>query len=616
MIHSDFDTNASREDILVDSERNVALLDWIAKAFVRAAKQFSEQDDTLLSYEWPLFLPTTEGESDRFWSHLDRKIHEGIKSTPLFRSRHWIIRRELPKLCILPSDAQMEDGSPVLEDAAEDIYLSPRYSAEVRSKLRQPAYGLKTLSRDKFLALLRRDIAHFGSKMRMKDPKSEWHSVVAKLILKIGKSGRRIDNIELLPLQNGTWITATDKPIYLPTLGGFSIPEGLNLQVLDPSSVAVDARRELFKWLGATEASLNTVRSSILEGFMNTTSSDPLNHLRFLYQTSPPEMKLYVQEPEGSFMSIYVPGPNQLKLWPSLSDVYLLKESDPYGPHALLSDCDAITVTYADPILLRDPPPRPSEKHKTWEEWLHGCIGIRSHLRLLNLSNTELSETSRYVLSQKPSVFLGLLEYLWKDLPTTLRRNDNLRQHIGDLDASSICNFEDELALQQCWFPLASLRETVEQYMENPAAFPFLHIEGQNDSFNEIPRKWAFLCSDFQVSKDNDLSFLLDILRYIYTDGGNDLYGSDDSNSEKSYHPENWVNWVNYEEYEESEEFDGSEYSYNSDTSGGPDQLSTVQLQKLCNLYTGILAQLLLKDTAEERNKLMSVKSPRSLIAI
>ncbi|KAJ6786166.1 hypothetical protein PWT90_00728 [Aphanocladium album] len=42
LIHSDFDTNVSREDILVDSERNRSLLDWIARAFTRAALQFSE----------------------------------------------------------------------------------------------------------------------------------------------------------------------------------------------------------------------------------------------------------------------------------------------------------------------------------------------------------------------------------------------------------------------------------------------------------------------------------------------------------------------------------------------------------------------------------------------
>ncbi|OAA70746.1 hypothetical protein LEL_09337 [Akanthomyces lecanii RCEF 1005] len=42
LIHSDFDTDASRQDILVDSPRNQGLLDWVAKAFTRAALQFSE----------------------------------------------------------------------------------------------------------------------------------------------------------------------------------------------------------------------------------------------------------------------------------------------------------------------------------------------------------------------------------------------------------------------------------------------------------------------------------------------------------------------------------------------------------------------------------------------
>lgn len=568
MIHSDFDTNASREDILVDSERNRALVDWIAKAFVRAARQFSEQGDTLLSYEWPLFLPTTEGQSDRFWSRLDRKIQELVRNTDLFRSRKPICLWKLADLCILPSNAQLADGSPVLESATRDIYLSPRYSAGVREKLTHSAYGLEPLSWDQFHALLRKDLARDDSKMRRKDPLSEWHSVGAKLILKLGKY-KRIDNIELLPLRNGKWITARDGPVYLPTIGDLSMPRGLNLQVLDPSAVANDARRELFNSLGAIEASFNTVRSSILHGFTREKFSNPLSHLRFLYQTSPPEMKLHVQEPMGAFEEVYVLDSKQKKVWPIQSDIYLLKESDPYGPHALLSDCDTISITYVDPILTGEHPPRPSEDHPTWIEWLHGCIGIRSRLRLLNLDNTELSEESSYVLSHKPSMFLGLLGYLWKALPPAIQRNVAIRQHIRELNFRSICNFRDEITLQQCWFPLTSLRETAEQYMENPSAFPFLQIEASNDSFDGIPRKWAFLVSDFQVPKDNDLSFLLDILRHIY-------------------------------------------YTYDGDVS-----LSTIQLQKLCDLYTAIYAKLLLlKDMALEKQNLMLVNALRYLSVI
>lgn len=613
MIHADFDTNISRQDILVDSDRNIHLLYWIASTFVLAARQFCEQKDTLISYEWPLFLPTTDKSHNRFWSVLDEGIQAGIKAVPLFRSHKWSNLRQLHELCILPPYARLGNGEPVLQDATQDIYLSSRYSEEVKSKLRQPAYGLAQLNFDTFLALLRQDLACNDSKMRDSATSDEWHTVVAKQLTQIRRT-RDIDDLELLPLQNGRWVTSKNAPVYLPTIDKISIPAGLDLQVLSPSAVANDARTELFLRLGAAEATFNTVRIAILMGFQGSRFDrlSLVSPLRFLYETSPPRMEMHKFEPIGVFENIYLGSSDQR--WyvkPSQTDIYLPGDSDPYGPAILLSDCDTIAPIYAEPILLEDPPLRPSEKHPTWLQWLHGCIGIRSRLRLLNAENTELSEISSYVLSHNPFKFLGLLEHLWKDLPTTLKTNISLRQHIGKIDVKSICSFKYEMPLQESYFPLKSLREEVEQYMENPAAFPFLEIESPSDSFTVIPWKWLFLHTDFHVRTNNDLQFLLDILWWTWSDNSDD---SDDHNGSENSCGDSDSS-EQFRNLSFSQDSEGSQYSYESAGSGRVVVLSTLQLQKLCDLYRAIYAKLVQsKDIAQERNTVMSVNTLKLLI--
>ncbi|KAL7898907.1 hypothetical protein HDV63DRAFT_81602 [Trichoderma sp. SZMC 28014] len=86
LIHSDFDTSANRQDIITTSTRNENLLDWIAKAFLTAIKQFCEYAS--LCYEWPLFLPNAESALDTFWAELNIKIRKLVMTSPTLKSRH------------------------------------------------------------------------------------------------------------------------------------------------------------------------------------------------------------------------------------------------------------------------------------------------------------------------------------------------------------------------------------------------------------------------------------------------------------------------------------------------------------------------------------------------
>ncbi|KAL2132352.1 hypothetical protein VTI74DRAFT_3923 [Chaetomium olivicolor] len=83
LVHSDFDTTASRQDINTTSKRNIDLLKGIAAAFVQAVLQFCEHGT--LCYSWPQFLPGPD-DTGVFWSKVTEMIKTLLDATPVLRS--------------------------------------------------------------------------------------------------------------------------------------------------------------------------------------------------------------------------------------------------------------------------------------------------------------------------------------------------------------------------------------------------------------------------------------------------------------------------------------------------------------------------------------------------
>ncbi|RBR16331.1 hypothetical protein FVER53590_05926 [Fusarium verticillioides] len=101
LIHSDFDTNANRQDIVTTSRRNFDLRDWVASAFFQAVLQFCEHPT--LCYTWPMFLPSSsDAGSDAFWSGLNHEIQRLMKKTPVLKSRNRVDLRLIGDVVILP----------------------------------------------------------------------------------------------------------------------------------------------------------------------------------------------------------------------------------------------------------------------------------------------------------------------------------------------------------------------------------------------------------------------------------------------------------------------------------------------------------------------------------
>ncbi|KAF5624990.1 ATPase-like ATP-binding domain protein [Fusarium sp. NRRL 52700] len=519
LIHSDFDTNASRQDIVTTSRRNVNLRGWIASTFFQAILQFCEHPT--LCYSWPLFLPSSsDTSSDAFWSGLNHEIQSLMKKTPVLKSRNRIDLRLIDDVVILTTDAKDVEGHPLFDDPTKDLYLSPSYSQIARDILR--GYGLRIMSSQTFLNLLETDLRSPNSRFHGKSTTDEWHSAVARFLSDPFKSStftqKRLKSLSLLPLRAGVWTSITSGPVYFPKTGDINIPNYLDLKVITVHASSNSDRRTLFQHLGVCQATYEDVRASIFRSFNAQTLFLPSpfevvnEYLSFLYLTH----QARKHGPE-EYTEVKIVTVAWKRKSPHETDVYLPGTQHAYSPASLLAAKEAtpgLPVNFLHPKYMENAPDRPSLFHPSWETWLCNSVGVRERLRLMSRDKRALSDVFLYVFEHHPEKFLGLFEHLWLQEKSSLVTNRALRSKIEDLPAKKLCGVDYSLELKETWIPLKNLRHLVDRYMEYPKQFPFLKLE-ESDLTEQIGSKWHFLSDYFSVSKDDSMDFLLQILRCI-----------------------------------------------------------------------------------------------------
>ncbi|KAF4468849.1 ATPase-like ATP-binding domain [Fusarium albosuccineum] len=514
LIHSDFDTNASRQDIVTTSRRNLDLRAWIATAFFQAVLEFCE--DPILCYYWPMFLPSPETSSDAFWSGLDHEIQDLMKTRPVLRSRQRTDLRLISDVYILHDVALDDDRKPIFDDPDRDLYLSPNYPQRAVTILK--THGLKPVSIHVLVNLLETDLRSPNSKMHGQDTTDKWHSVVAyNLSLWFEEdptsAQQRLKSLPLLPLREGEWTSAAAGPVYFPKTKDMDIPVSLDLRVIALSASETPNRSTLFRHLGASEATSDQVRASILRQFSPSKTSMAFatfkSYLHFLYLTHQPN--IHTNE---EYRMLHVFNESYVLTNPRRSDIYLPGTGHAYSPASLLaaeSTAPGFAVSLLYSHTMYNAPARPNFFHPSWERWLCDAIGIRERLRLLSRTGDALSDTFLYVHQHRPEKFLGLFEHLWPHEESAFLENPSLRSCIEDLPAQHLCGVDFPIKLRETWLPLKHLQDLVERYMEYPEQFPFLKTE-ESQLFG---LRWNFLTKHFSVGKDDSLDLLLEILRRI-----------------------------------------------------------------------------------------------------
>lgn len=511
---------ANREDVVSSSQRNLALLDGIAEAFIKAVHQMYSHKT--LRYQWMRYLSEMKTYPwDDFWKRLVGKITTKIEQAWIIEPRRRGAPRLTKDLRRVPTMSQDIDGDPLFGDlpGASEIYVSTRYLLSDLLKLEE--YDLRVLRQQDFIERAKYDISLASS--RMKDPNTvaTWHTRAANALSLSWEESwpsdiARTKELRMLPLIDGRWVAANDGPVYLPTLdSGITIPNNIGLQMLATSACVNSKRVELFKNLGACHAAMKDVRTRILEKYARGETMNPeasRANLVFLYQTcthQPDAFKQYshvkLYDTESNLYSplridFYFPSDDLFSPW----QLSLRNESKP--------DRDPLLefLSYVNSAYLDNAPE--TSGSLSWREWLEG-LGVRRRPRLVRRGETSLTSLCIYIAEKMPESFLGFLQYAWESEKSSLLESKDAVEKLKQTDV--LCNREDgeQHWLEETYLPLPSLRQTASDLMEGEE-FPFLWLQESSLGDGDLG-PWGFLKQDLGVGFQDDTKFYADMLYHI-----------------------------------------------------------------------------------------------------
>jgi hypothetical protein len=428
--------------------------------------------------------------SDAFWSSLEADSRDWIAHNPVLISsnnKHW---RHISHLTTLCADAQDEAGNPLLDDRNTDPFISNIYPQEAIGNLK--SYGLASFDSDRLLNLLEvssnvlRNKVHSTHRIGTFASRSSWNEAFTRLVsntLLDQKQLERIVSPTLVPKQNG------DLVYYV------------RMSILD-------------RFSSSNDMSLSEIKGYLVYLYLT-------HHLSFL-------------EHKARYHSVKVMTTEMLLVQPRNTIVYMPSMDHPYGPETLLGSDFSIHnghLNFLHRDILDEEPKADRLFHPSWKDWLCDCLGVRQRLSLLQprASNEPqlsrgvsgfvnadlLSEELRFVLEKRPDQYLGFVQHLWAFDGPRVMKVPSLVAEIQGLPAQNLCTRNRSLRLKDTWVPLKVLRESVSHYMESPDYFPFLNLGNETLMDIVIDTKWDFLVKDLGVKRQNDMVFLLEILKSI-----------------------------------------------------------------------------------------------------
>ncbi|KAJ0422940.1 hypothetical protein BJY00DRAFT_299903 [Aspergillus carlsbadensis] len=513
LIQADFVTDASRQDIVKTSARNMALLPAIARAFVEAAQQLSAHPD--LAYLWMRYLPDIKwGSEDKFWKDLPGFICRQLQVAPTMWTRSQGTRRRIGDMRVTRPTMCDVDLRPLLPDLDPEQYLSSRY--DVKDLITLKSYGLQWMNSFDFVSRLQQDINKGDSSiMRNLDTADEWHARVAAYLISV--SGPRfketlgkIKDIELIPLMGGGWRRAarlSAQPVYFTKAQGYTLPTDGIYDLVAPNAEKNPHRKELFAVLGVQEASVSDVRRRIIAedtrwavGLENSRT-----HLRFLYLTA------HLDPRNDDALSTYF----ELKLTSSSGlrqswrqGTWYFPDDGPYGPQELLAQFSPKPSILAS-RYMEDCPEKPAGETRSWRAWLNQMFRIRDAIPLTSAG--KLSVECLYIAANCQDKFLPFLLRYWLSERASIMGNSELVQAL--LKIKVPCQNSRAYPLGQTYVRTAQL-EYADGFLRGGELFPWLTLD--------YPGETTGLC-DISVLTEalgfghpkSDLEFYLAILQAV-----------------------------------------------------------------------------------------------------
>lgn len=464
-----------------------------------------------------------------FWIALLDRIEERIKQVKVLRTLGQGKLDFISHLSQLQSWLRDGNGDPLFMDTDKEVYLAKEYTAD-DLRLLTP-YGLGHMSGAEIIDRVQQDLEKPSRISRMKNPatKEEWHSLAARALVllkdkaKLDSLQDRIGSLELIPLEDGRWVSADSGQLYYSHCSGhLKIPGDLNFSLVDPEAANNPARRTLFDKLGVVEAVVKQVRARIFYTHLplqgnQVNLANSIRHLKFLYLS---EGLVESAEDQHKLQALHVYNQLMQACNAFRNDVYLTTD-DHYGPSSLFRATThdiGFKACFLHDGYLKDHLATPAGFHLSWVEWIERRLSIRRHVRLIEEcqgGKLEVSKAFRWIEGHRSAKLLGALERVWSLEVDQIRRSPHIIEELRDMEVEckGVDEFGTKETLSSTYLPLPELEVKHARYAEGEQ-FNFLEL-GEPVTMRNYRPKWSFLVDDLGVGDIDDLDFYLSILRSI-----------------------------------------------------------------------------------------------------
>lgn len=222
-----------------------------------------DEDDEGLCYSWPMYL-TRQSSSSGFWNTLHNDILHALSSEEILESRDEQAGPQKPTTVrYVPKAYRFESETLFDLPSINKAHLSFVYD-HVHEPL--SSIGVRRLSLRDLCEEFSQWVGCVGI-AGLKRKSDEWHGKVATLFYQEGDwIKQRLKRLPIIPLRDGSWVTATKTHLYLPSPNkNEHVPSGINISIVAEDAVRNAPRKYLYQYLDIKEYNPSQVCKLILE---------------------------------------------------------------------------------------------------------------------------------------------------------------------------------------------------------------------------------------------------------------------------------------------------------------------------------------------------------------
>ena len=433
---------------------------------------------------------------------------------PVLRSWRTGTLKRIGQLKYIPSDACDDEGEPLFEDLADEIYLSYEYSEKEVSKLR--FIGLKDISMIELWSRVQADLKSRSSRMKDSQTTFEWHTRCAQFLLSNATPGqnlRQLQGLEMLPLRDGSWTSVAAGSVFYPQIDRVNVPVDLGFRLLAPTPARHPTRKQLFDVIGVKRCDPTEVKKLIVRKYAkwnNVDLNSSVSHIRFLYyhcpaNEQPVDKTMFLFDAERA--PVYRTRVALGRLEMIVDDIYF----DTPGAYNVRTLCAgragtrAFNIHIIHPAYLAEDYVRAFGGSRIPDDWLQKHAGVLHSPRLVDRNNPlELSYLFKWIVKDRTSSLLGILKTHWQTYENSMKQ-----EIVAALQKVKLeCSNGKDVCLPDAFIPLPNLL-LVAKRLGVKDDIRFLKLPYENDKGST--KNWLFL-QIFGVGVNEDLNFYLGAL--------------------------------------------------------------------------------------------------------